>query len=283
MHHALLKVSELLAERSKGRIRLEVQPSVSVPDQIEMLINGSDEIAMVSMSGLSDYYRPLGALEAPYVFRDLDHFYHTIESPFWRTLTEEVQARAHLRVIDVWHQGIRQVTLKDRPATTPQEFGQIRLRVPAGAMFVEAARVLGALPTTMPLDDVYNALRSGTVDGQENPLPTIKAMRFQEVCKYLIMTNHVITPMAPIVGEHFWKRLTPEEQSLITDAFHDGGAYNRRIVEEQERQLMEEFAREGMTVLHPGLTVFRERAEQSWRRFRDVWGDSLVAEIQAVN
>lgn len=282
MHRALLQVSELLNARTSGRIRLEVHAGLVLPYQLDDMIKGDHEIAMSGMASLADYYRPLGVLEAPYMFRDVEHFYRSVASPFWQTLGTEVERRSGLHVIDMWHQGFRQVTLRDKPAYTPDDFRTIKLRVPATQMYVEAARALGALPTTMGLNDVRTAIRAGTVDGQENPLPTIKAMRLHEACKYLILTNHTITPIMPIINASYWQSLNPADRAVITQAFRDGGTYNRRIVEEAERQLITDFARGGMIVLTPDLQPFRERAHRAWRRYREVWGDSLVLKIQSV-
>ena len=282
MHRALLKVASILQERSRGRIHLLVEAGLSLPYQIDEMLKGSDEISMSGMGSLSDYYPPLGALEAPYMFRDVDHFYHTVETPFWGSLVTEVERRSGLHVIDMWHQGVRQVTFRDQAARSPAEFGRIKLRVPPSQMYVECARVLGALPTTMNINDVRTAIRAGTVDGQENPLPTIEAMHFHDVCTYLVLTNHSITPIMPIVSAAFWKTLSESDRLLITEAFREGGRYNRKIVEEEERELIHEFEQSGMIVIRPDLRQFRDRAEKVWKRYGEVWGDSLVARIQAV-
>jgi len=281
-HRALLHVADLLNTWTNGRIQLVVLPRVSIPGQLDDIANGSDELGMTGMGGLADYYPPAMVFEAPYMFRDLDHFYHTVESPTGRRILAQIEQRSRLHVIEVWHQGIRQVTLRDEPATTPEEFGRIRLRIPMSTMYVEAARVLGALPTTLGFSNVYVALRAGAIDAEENPLSTIRAMRFNEVCRYLVLTSHMISTIVPVMGNRTWSSLSPEDQALVTRAFREGGAYNRRIIEQEERRLVEEFAAQGMIVLRPDLAVFRTRARQSWRRFEDIWGPSLVQQIQAV-
>ncbi len=283
MHRALVHVADALRRRSDGRIELRVRHSVSAPEPIPFVRENGGEIAMVSASGLSRYHPPLAAFEAPYMFRDLDHFYMTFDAPIGRDLLSAVEHKARVHVIRVWHQGIREVTLRDQIARTPEEFAEITLRVPAATQFVEAARVLGALPTTMPFESIAIGLRAGLVDGQENPLPTIKAMGFDRLCRYLILTHHMIGTIAPIVSLDYWTALSPADRDMIESAFVDGGLYNRLIIEEAERELVEAFAEGGMTVVEPELAVFRQRASASWRRFEDLWGPDLVGQIQAVH
>lgn len=282
-HRALLRVAELLESRTNGRITMTVIALLPVPGQMEDIRAGSREIGMTGAQGVADFFPSFAVFEAPYVFRDLDHFSAMIRSPIGQRILRESEDASNIHVLDVWHQGVRQVTLRNIPAQTPAEFGNVKLRIPGAVMFVEAAKVLGALPTTMAFENVNLGLRSGIIDGQENPLPTIKAMGFQEHCKYLVLTNHIVGVILPVINGDYWRELSPDDQDIITQAFREGGEYNRRIIEEEEARLVEEFADQGMIVLHPDLTVFRERAERTWLGFRELWGDSLVAEIQAVS
>jgi TRAP-type C4-dicarboxylate transport system substrate-binding protein len=279
VYRTLLKAGEVLSGRTGGRIRFSFVPASADIDSSSQTVC---MLSMPSVNGLAEYYRPLGVLEAPYMFRDLDHFYHAIDSPIGRRLLREAEQRAEQHVLDVWHLGVRQVTLRDRPATTPDEFGFVKLRVPPALMSVEVARVLGALPTTITFQDIFVNLRAGTVDGQENPLPTIKAMGFDALCRYLVLTNHVIATTLPTLANYQWAKLSPNDRDLVIQAFRDVRNYNRLLIAEQERRLVAEFERGGMIVLRPEIEPFRRRAEQSWRRFRDVWGDSLVTQIQAI-
>ena len=281
-HRALMHVSRLLEERTGGRILLTVKAATPIANQFATIVESDRELAMTGPGDFAEFYPPLSALEAPYMFRDVDHFRRTVRGPIGREMIRESERLSKRHIMDVWLQGVRQVTLRDRPATTPEQFGTIKLRVPGSIMFVEAAKVLGALPTTMTFSNVYVALRAGVVDGQENPLPTIKATGFHEPCKYLVLTGHMIGAILPYMGQRLWNTLSPEDQETLTGAFREGGEYNRRIIEEEERRLVAEFERGGMTVLRPDVRPFRARAEQSWTRFTELWGDSLVARIQAV-
>jgi TRAP-type transport system periplasmic protein len=282
MHRALLLVRESLKSRSDGRISLLVEGLKSIPNHIDIVAESDHDVAMVSMAGLAAYSPPLAAFEAPYMFRDVEHFYKTVGGPIGRELLGEAERRSGLHVIDVWHQGLRQVTLRDTPASTPAEFGRIKLRVPGSTMFVEAARALGALPTTMSFGNVYVALRSGIVDGQENPLPTIRAMRFNEVCKYLVLTGHMVGTIVPVIGARLWMALSEGDRGIISAAFAEGGLGNRGIIAVEEERLVSEMAAGGMVVLRPDVEPFRRRAAQSWNRFQEIWGDSLVDRIQRV-
>lgn len=282
-HRTLLHVADLLSERSGGRITLTVQPSISIVDHEEVILEGLRDIAMASLAGLSRFYPPLGAFEAPYMFRSVDHFYATVDSDVGRRIRREFEARSGFHMLDIWHQGHRHVTLVDKPARTPEEFSSVRLRVPSNIMFVEAARILGAQPISATFENVAVGLRSGMFDAQENPLPTIAAMEFHTLSSYLVLTSHVLSTITPIMSKQHWESLSFRDQQIIGQAFLDGRTYNREIIEADESRLIQKFADAGLEIIRPDLDVFRERARASWARYEELWGTSLVDEIQAVH
>ena len=281
-HRTLLHVADLLSERTGGQIILTVQPSISIVDHEEVILEGLRDIAMASLAGLSRFYPPLGAFEAPYMFRSVDHFYATVDSDVGQRIRREFEARSGFHVLDIWHQGYRHVTLVDTPARTPEEFSSVRLRVPSNIMFVEAARILGAQPISASFENVAVGLRSGMFDGQENPLPTIAAMEFDRLSNYLVLTSHVLSTITPIMSKQHWESLSCRDQQIIEQTFRDGRVYNREIIEADENRLIDEFADAGLEIIRPDLGVFRERARGSWRKYEELWGASLVDEIQAV-
>ncbi len=273
-------VQEDLARRSEKNIRLTLDlthdggplPSEALRDPYRM--------RMASIGFFAGYFQPLGAFEAPYVFTDAEHMFRVLRSEWGQRLLAEAQKRAGHRILAIWYEGVRHVTLRDRPATTPEEFGDIKLRVPASAQHVETARVLGAQPTTMGLRNVYTGLRIGTIDAQENPLPTTTALGFDEVCEYLVLTHHRVSAVFPVIADSIWQRLAPAERTLIEESFRAGGRRNREIVENAESRLINELDAAGMEVLAPDLAPFRRRARHAWRRYSDIWGDSVLVRVE---
>ncbi len=279
---ALRHVAQALRTESGGRVTLSVPLEEPTQEERRQTAKRALLVELTTTQGLSRSYPPLGAVDAPYMFRDLEHFDAVMESELGRELVAEGQRRAEIQILDVWVLGVRQVTLRDRAATTPEGFSGVKLRVPPGPMFVEGARALGAQPTTMALDDVYTALRIGTVDGQENGLAAIKLRRLNEVCRYLIMTHHMIGTSVPCIADSVWEQIDPEAQSLIRRCFREAKAVNRAALLQEEREIIREMEHGGMIVLRPNLDPFRRRARHTWKRYRQVWGDSLATRVQSI-
>ena len=279
---ALLDVADLLAVRSRGRIQLDVATEELPREETPVTPRDAYSINLRNLESISQSYLPLSAFEAPYMFRDLNHFSETMDSPLGQNLLAEGMRHSRERVLGVWSLGVREVTLKNTPATTPAAFSQIKLRVPAGIMFVEGARALGCQPTTMSLDDVYTALRTGIIDGQENALPTIKLKELHTICRYLILTHHKVGTVVPSMPDSVWQLIPPRHQRVILEAFREGRERNIQYIQQEENRLIQEFTAAGMTVVSPDLTPFRRRARHIWKRYSGVWGDSIAIQVQRI-
>jgi len=264
---------------------MQIFPSGQLGSQQEQMlatIQGTQEMWMSNPAWLAQYSPRVGILGAAYLFRDLDHMYKVLRGPIGEDLFKELPAKIGVRIIDVWYLGTRQTTLRDKPASTPEEFKGIKLRAPGAPTYIEAVRVLGANPTPMGFGEVYMALKTGVIDGQENPLTTIKSSKFYEVTKYLVLTSHMVDSIIPQINERLWKGLKPEYQKVIIEAFREGGKYNDKLILDGEASLVEELQKGGMTVIKPNLELFRARARQIPDRFKNLWEEGMIEKIQAV-
>jgi len=231
-HPALELVAKIIAERTKNEVNLQIFPAGQLGSQQEQMlatIHGTQEMWMSNPAWLAQYAPKIGILGCAYLFRDLDHMYKVLRGPIGQDLFKELPSKIGVRVIDVWYLGTRQTTLRDKPASTPEEFRGIKLRAPGAPTYIEAVRALGANPTPMGFGEVYMALKTGVIDGQENPLTTIKSSKFNEVCKYLVLTSHMVDSIIPQIHERSWKSLKPEYQQVVTDAFREDGERGRGV------------------------------------------------------
>jgi tripartite ATP-independent transporter DctP family solute receptor len=284
-HPALELTAKIIAERTKNEVNLQIFPSGQLGSQQEQMlgtIQGTQEMWMSNPAWLAQYSPKVGILSAAYLFRDLDHMYKVLRGPIGEELFKELPPKIGVRVLDVWYLGTRQTTLRDKSAATPEEFRGIKLRAPGAPTYIEAVRVLGANPTPMGFGEVYMALKTGVIDGQENPLTTIKSSKFNEVCKYLVLTSHMVDSIIPQINERSWKGLKPEYQKIVIEAFREGGKLNDKLILDGEASLVEEFQKGGMTVIRPNLELFRTRARQVPERFKNLWEEGMIEKIQAV-
>jgi tripartite ATP-independent transporter DctP family solute receptor len=147
-----------------------------------------------------------------------------------------------VRVLGVWENGFRHITNNVRPIVRPDDLKGIKLRVPGGVWRVKMFKAYGANPTPMPFAEVYSALQSGVMDGQENPFPQIASAKFQEVQKFLSLSGHVYTPAYLVVGEDFWKKLPTDIQSTLSKIGWEVGDFARTQGERLDKELMGKLA-----------------------------------------
>jgi tripartite ATP-independent transporter DctP family solute receptor len=165
---------------------------------------------------MSSYVPSFGLFEMPYLVKDRDHMARIRDEIVFPKLVPDAEKVGYL-VLAVWENGFRQITNNKRPIVKPEDLQGIKLRVPGGTWRVKMFKAYGANPTPLAFSEVFVALQTGAMDGQENPLAQIVSARFYEVQKYLSMTGHVYTP-SYLVGGASYKRLPADVQKIIADA-----------------------------------------------------------------
>jgi TRAP-type C4-dicarboxylate transport system substrate-binding protein len=166
---------------------------------------------------------------------------------------------------------------------TPADLVGFKLRVPENDVFKAMAEAWGAKPTPMNFGELYLALKQNVVDGQENPLPTIKSGKFEEVQKYLVLSGHIITPRLVVVNEAFWQGLPPGDRTIIQNAVANGIAWQNAELIKQEGTLVDTFKAAGMTVITPDPKTFRDPViAKVPKMFEAKWGPGTYDKIQAV-
>ena len=136
----------------------------------------------------------------------------------------------------------------------------MKLRVPPAPLFLMFTKSVGANATPIAFAEVYLALQQGTVDGQENPLPTIMAKKFYEVQSHIILTGHITESLVTVVGGHVWSKLTPDERKIFEDVLKEAASKTSETIHASEQTLAEEFKKLGKTVIVPDREPFRKAA-----------------------
>ena len=277
-------VSRMVKERSKGLIDLQVYHSGQLGSQDAMgleLQQGQIDMAMIAPTWLGTFYKPVGILDAPYIYRNLDHMDKVLNGPIGRELYAASEQKSGIKVLDSWYYGTRQVT-SNKLAMNQAEFSGIKMRVPNSPMFFEAANSLGAKPTPIAFGELYLALKTGSVDAQENPLPTIDGSKFYEVQKFLIITDHMVNSIIPVVNAQTWSRIPAAQQQIILDALVEGRKLNNDRTVKAENELIGKFKAAGMEVYKPDTTPFRQQANEIYKKYVGDWGQGTLEKIQAV-
>lgn len=261
------KWKELLEAKSNGQFKVELYPSQqlgSKDDVMDQMVAGEP---VATLTDGAFYYdrgvKDMGIVFGPFLYDSWEQAFKLNASEWFKQQSKLVEEQAFLKIVSAdWRYGARH-TLTTKPVTKLADFKGLKIRVPTNNIQVAGFKVLGATPTPMALGDVYTSLQQGTIDGVENPLPVLYNGKFQEVAKYLLLDAHVYNVTNIVVGTDFWNSLTEEQQKLLTETCEEAGAYQNKIVEQSETDLIAKFQEEGVTVTDPSPEFKKELIEAS--------------------
>ncbi len=278
------KTAEIVAQKTNNRIQIQVFPAAQLgtgKDMIEAVVFGTQAMVTEGAAMFSQWSPRLSVMEAPYIFRDVNHMYKVMKGPIGQDMQDELVAKRGLRSLGVVYYGVRHLTA-NKPVYTPADVKGLKLRVPEVPLYLEMARAWGANPTPMAISELYLALKQGTVDAQENPIPTIDSAKFYEVQKYLILTGHIMVPQFHAISDKLWKSLSPGDQKILQDAVDEGISFTNDLVIKQERSLADEFKKKGMQVITPDVEAFRKASMTAVSKLEEKWGKGLYEKIAEV-
>jgi TRAP-type C4-dicarboxylate transport system substrate-binding protein len=182
-------------------------------------------------------------------------------------------------MLDLWYYGTRQTT-SNRAIESMADMEGLRMRTPNVPFLIAYAQNVGATPAPVAFAEVYLALQTNQVDAQENPLPTIEAMRFDEVQSHIAITNHFIASIAMMISDDLWTSLSEEEQGWVMAAVEAGGDVNDSRTVEAEAELLATFEGRGLSVTRPDLAPFRAAMQPYYAELEAQFGEGAIARIR---
>jgi len=288
-HPSAQMVERIAAEvkaKSGGRIAVQAFPGGqlgSSRDMIEAVANGTQQVVLEGAANFGAWVPAISVVESPYIWRDADHLVKAMAGPVGREFNNELVAKRGMRILGTTYYGTRHLTTSNKAVKTPADLVGFKLRVPENDVFKAMAEAWGAKPTPMNFGELYLALKQGTVDGQENPLPTIKSGKFDEVQKYLVLTGHIITPRLVVVNEAFWKQLKPADQKILQDAVDAGIVWQNAELIRQEKELIETFKAAGVTVVPVDINAFKQPVVSAVvPKFESRWGKGTYEKLNSM-
>jgi tripartite ATP-independent transporter DctP family solute receptor len=215
-------------------------------EMIQKLKLGTIDMAVPStvMSSQVDLF---GVFEMPYLVKDRAHMAKIEKDIFWSKLEPEVEKKG-LKVIAVWENGFRQITNNKRPIKVPADLAGIKLRVPGGKWRVKMFQAYGANPSPMKFSELFTALQTGVMDGEENPFTQIYSAKLQEVQKYLSLSGHVYTPAYLTVGTTHWNALPADVRKILEDVAKETQAFVYQTAAKDDEELLGKLKQAGMQV-----------------------------------
>jgi tripartite ATP-independent transporter DctP family solute receptor len=213
---------------------------------IQKLKLGTLDMALPStvMSSEVDLF---GMFEMPYIVKDRAHMAKIEKAVFWPSLAPAAEKKG-LKVLAVWENGVRHITNSKRPIKSPADLAGIKLRVPEGKWRVKMFQAYGANPSPMKFSELFTALQTGVMDGQENPFTQIYSAKLHEVQKFLSLSGHVYTPAYLTVGLTKWNSLAADVRKILEDTAKETQAYVYQVAAKDDEELLAKLRSGGIQV-----------------------------------
>src|SRR5689334_3641914 len=224
-------------------------------------------------------------LTSAFLFRDADHMKKTFKSDVGKDFIKMAKEQLGIQIITPVYFGSRSVNLKpDKQIKTPADMAGIKLRMPPGEFWQFLGESLGANPTPVAYAELYTALQSGTVDGQDNPVVASKLMKFDEVTTQFVLTKHVIAYDVMSIRSKIWDAMKPEQQAKFQAAADKMSDENIKRFDAQEVEALEYFKKEGKKVYQPDVAAFRSFAQKKYvDKYGKDWPKGAIEKINAIN
>jgi len=249
------------------------------------MARGNLEMAMISMQDIARQVPEYSLFTAGYLMRDPDHLMKVYGGPIGAEINARVEQAMSVSILQAAYLGTRQLNLREvRQVRTPADLAGLKLRMPNSREWLFLGRALGANPTPLAFNEVYLALRTGTIDAQDNPLPTVRAAKFYEVTKQIVLTSHLVDGVLLSIATRTWRALSAPEQQAFRTAAAAGARFNNENRIREEGELLAFFRAQGLTVTTPDVAAFRSHVQKAYleSEFARGWPAGLLDRVNAV-
>ena len=249
------------------------------------MARGNLEMSAISAQDISKIVPEFSIFTAGYVIRDPEHQQKVFGGAIGEEVFKPVIKKMDVTPLATAYLGTRQVMLReDKDVKTPADLKGVKLRMPASKEWLFLGEALGATPTPLAFGEVYLALKTGTIDGQDNPLPSARAAKFYEVSKTIVMTGHLVDAIFLSYGSKAFNALKPEQQQKIKIAAEAAARYNNANRIKDEAELVDFFKAQGLKVITPDVDLFRKTVQEKYMKsdMAKNWPKGLLEKINAV-
>lgn len=278
---------------SGGAIDVEIAPAGqlgSMTDALEQVKVGAIQMGHGDEQVMSTFYKPMMILATPYLFNNDQEGMDFVDSPFFTGVRDTMAKESGIRLVAAASYGFRNFTNKVRPIKSAADMAGIRMRVPPSPMSLEMVKAMGGSPTPVPWEELYGAMQSGVVDGQENPVGVALDYSFYQVQKYMTLDNHQLGLNTFMINEAFFQSLTPELRTIVITGARMGAATEFGERNYQARVTAVDKLRElGMEIYSPTpeeAATFRDAVREPMQAYLKTelepsFVESVYAEIEA--
>ena len=246
------------------------------------MARGNLELTTVSAFDMAKLVPEFSIFTAGYIVRDPQHQQKVFNGPIGDELFKAVADKMDITVLSTAYLGTRQVNLREaRNVRTPADLKGIKLRMPGSKEWLFLGETLGATATPLAFGEVYMGLKTGTIDGQDNPLPTVRAAKFYEVTKQLVLTNHLVDSLFIAIASKTWNGMTAAQKQAVKAAAQAAATFNNDNRIKEEAQIIDFFKQQGLQVSTPDVEAFRKSVQDAYAKsdYAKVWTKGMLERI----
>ncbi len=267
-----------------GRIAVEIHPDGELgadSELIEGIVNSDIDITASSAGNFATYAPNVGISAFPFLFDDFDEAWAFVDGDVEKEAEEEL-VDYNIRVLGHYDNGFRCVTTSDKigPVNNVSDMDGLIIRTPENQIVMQTMLLLGAQPKVLDFTKLYDALKNGEFDAQENPIPVIYNNNLYEVQSNLAITNHSYDVMLFVIADDVWDSLSDEDRQILAQAALKAQAKDRELIKSQTEEYIDKLKEEGMTVTYPDLAEFKEATSSAVQIFADTYDADLLKKIQ---
>jgi len=253
--------------------------------EVPAIQRGNLEMSTMTTFEVAQQVPEFGFFNRAYLFRDYDHAYKTFSGPLGKRYADTVAQKMGIVILAPTYLGTRQVNLRTvREVKGPPDLAGLKLRMPGGPDWLLLGHSLGVTPTPMGMPEVYLALQTGAIDGQENPPTIFNAAKFYEVTKQMVITSHLVQPVFFAVARPYWQKLKPEQRAKVQAAAIKAARWNDEQRLNDEKTVIDGLGAKGLSVTRPDLGAFRANADKVYASAEaaKAWDRKMMDEVMSL-
>jgi TRAP-type transport system periplasmic protein len=280
------RFADIVAKRSDGKLKIKLYPGGVLGGEAAVassLQGGTIEMSMMGPGLLTGMDKDFGVFDTPFLFDDFKEVDAVVDGPVGKRLLDKLPEKG-LIGLAYWDHGFRILTNSRRPVAKLEDIQGLKIRVQQIPVFIDTFSALGANAVPMPFPELYTALETKTVDGQENPFVSVEVTKFYEVQKYASNTRHAYSPLLVLASKKFWDQLSDDERKILLEAAGEARPYQRQTSRAMDAKAMDTLKAKGMTVTEISTQErarMREKLKPVIEKHNKIISESLIKDVNA--
>ncbi len=278
--------AEAVEKKTNGAIKVVIYPNNALgspPEVLEQNILGAVDMSLPTQGQLGKYSKKFNCVMLPFIYKNYEQADKVLDGKFITWAAPDLD-KAGLVFLSNWEWGFRNLTNSKRPVNHPADVKGLKVRTPPELPTQAAMEALGAVVATINFNELQMALKTGVVDGQENPIAVIYSNKIYETQKYLAITGHNYNTMVHVISKKVWDKLTPEQKAIVKEESKKAGDWMRKSIRNEEADQISQLKKFGMEVTYPDKAEFKKLMKPAYDRMKAIAGeDNIEAFIKIVD